>query len=143
MRNIILKRSRRSFFVGYLLAFLFMLIFFSIYVMFSLSGFILYLLSFPAIYLLLLPEYTIANERVIIKPDSVEGITGIFGKKKTIIPIDRVANVGITRGVFGRILDYGNVFITGIGSVETRIVMRGVSSPEKVLRKIEEKMGKK
>ena len=37
-------------------------------------------------------------------------------------------------------LDYGDIFIVGIGGGESKIIIRGVSSPEKYLKKIEEKV---
>ena len=143
MKNIVLKRSRRSFFVGYLFAFLFMLVILSLWVIFDLSTFVLYLLSFPVVYLILLPEYSQAYEKVIIKSDSVEAISGIITKKKNVMPWNLVANAGISKGIFGRMLDYGDIFIVGIGGGESKILIRGISNPERYLRKIEEEIGKK
>ncbi|MBL7170333.1 MAG: PH domain-containing protein [Candidatus Aenigmarchaeota archaeon] len=143
MKEIVLRRSRRSFFVVYIFVIMFILVILSIYAVFGLSGFMLYLLSFPAVYLFLLPEYSVVNERIIIKSDGVEKVSGIITKKKNVMPWNLVANAGVSKGVFGRMLDYGDISIIGIGGGESKIIIRGVSSPEEALRKIEEKMGKR
>ena len=142
MRKITLKRSRKSFFAGYIFALLFGLIVFSVYVLDIFPMFIIYLLSFPAVYLFILPEYTILNTRYIIKDENVEGVTGIITKKKTIIPWSLVSNVSMRKSLIGMMLDYGDIIVSSIGSERSGIVMRGINDPEKALRKIEEKIGK-
>ncbi len=138
----VMNRSRKSFFVGYIFAILFALFVIFVYILDVFPPFFIYLLSFPAIYLFLLPEYNILNNRYLIKDENVEEETGIISKKKTIIPWNLVGHVSMKKSIMGIFLDYGNIIVSSIGGHGEKIVMRGISDPERVLRKIEEKIGK-
>jgi len=141
MKKNTIIRSRKSFFVGYLFVLAFSLILFSLYNKNIVSGFILYLLSFPSIYLFLLPEYIKIHNKYFIKESNIEEISGIIIKKKNIIPWNLVSNVTMKKGILGTMLGYGDITVstmTGKGN----ITIKGVNNPEKVLRKIEEKIGR-
>ena len=142
MKKNIITRSRKSFFVGYVFFVLFTLTVLSLYALGNLSDFIIYLLSFPAVYLFLLPEYVKVDKKYFIKEENVEEVSGIITKKRNIIPWNLVANVSMKKGIVGTMLDYGDIVVSTMSGKEN-IVMRGISSPEKVLRKLEEKIGKK
>jgi len=142
MRKNIMTRSRKSFFIGYMFFVLFVLTVLSLYALDVFSDFVVYLLSFPAVYLFLLPEYAKIDKKYFIKEDNVEEVSGIITKKRNIIPWNLVANVSMKKGIVGTMLDYGDIIISTM-SGKGDIVMRGISSPEKVLRKFEEKIGKR
>jgi len=142
MKKVVFSRSRKSFFVGYMFALFFALIVLFIYIMEIFSPFLIYLLSFPAVYLFLLPEYTILNSSYLLKEENVESVSGIISKKKKIIPWSLVSDVSMHKSILGNFLDYGDIFVNSIGGNKERIVMRGISDPEKALRKIENKIGK-
>ena len=142
MRKIIITRSRKSFFIGYVFFVLFVLIILSLYALDVFSDLMIYLLSFPAVYLFLLPEYSKVDKKYFIKEENVEEVSGIITKKRNIIPWNLVANVSMKKGIVGTMLDYGDIIISTM-SGKGDIVMRGISSPEKVLRKFEEKIGKR
>ena len=108
----------------------------------KLFAFFVYLLSFPAVYLFLLPEYSKIKSRYYIKDENVEGVEGIIAKKKTIIPWNLVSNVSMNKGVIGSMFDYGDIIVNTIGGRSERLVLRGIKDPEKVLRQIEGKIGK-
>jgi len=137
-----MTRSRKSFFIGYMFFVLFVLTVLSLYALDVFSDFVVYLLSFPAVYLFLLPEYAKIDKKYFIKEDNVEEVSGIITKKRNIIPWNLVANVSMKKGIVGTMLDYGDIIISTM-SGKGDIVMRGISSPEKVLRKFEEKIGKR
>lgn len=142
MKKTVLSRSRRSFFIGYIFALVFLSMIFFIYILDIFPPLFIYLLSFPAIYLILLPEYSILNDKYIIKDENVESVSGIIAKKKKIIPWSLVSDVSMKKGVLGVFLDFGDVFVNSIGGTKEKIVMKGISDPEKILRKIENKIGK-
>jgi len=121
---------------------IFALIVFYLYTLDIFSDFAIYLLSFPVVYLFLLPEYTRIDRKYFIMEDNVEEVSGIITKKRNIIPWNLVSNVKMKKGVFGTMLDYGDIVI-GTMSNKGNIVMRGINSPENVLKKLEEKIGKK
>jgi len=137
-----MTRSRKSFFIGYMFFVLFVLTVLSLYALDVFSDSVVYLLSFPAVYLFLLPEYAKIDKKYFIKEDNVEEVSGIITKKRNIIPWNLVANVSMKKGIVGTMLDYGDIIISTM-SGKGDIVMRGISSPEKVLRKFEEKIGKR
>lgn len=114
-----------------------------LYLMGILSGFALYLFSFPVVYLFLLPEYMRLNSKYIIKEKNIEEVNGIVIKKKNIIPWNLVGNVSMKKSVLGMFFDYGDVIVSAISHEGENIIMKGISQPEKILRKLEKKMGKR
>jgi len=142
MKKYVLTRSRKSYFIGYIFFVFFALTVVFLYILDIFTGFVIYLLSFPAVYLFLIPEYTRIDKKYFIKEDNVEEVSGIITKKRNIIPWNLVANVKMKKGIIGAMLDYGDIIISTMSGKEN-IIMRGISSPEKVLRKFEEKIGKR
>ena len=94
-----MTRSRKSFFIGYMFFVLFVLTVLSLYALDVFSDFVVYLLSFPAVYLFLLPEYSKVDKKYFIKEENVEEVSGIITKKRNIIPWNLVSNVSMLKFV--------------------------------------------
>ena len=73
-------------------------------------------------------EQGLTNKRVITK-------RGIISRKTDEMKISSVETVELDQGVFGRILGYGNVRITGRGTSD--VIIRNVEDPMDVKRRIE------
>ncbi|MGA0024303.1 MAG: PH domain-containing protein [Burkholderiales bacterium] len=73
-------------------------------------------------------EQGVTNKRVIYK-------SGIIGRKSEEMKIGSIETVEIDQGIFGRILGYGTVKITGRGISD--VLFRAVSDPMAVKRQIE------
>lgn len=73
-------------------------------------------------------EQGVTNKRVIYK-------TGIISRKSEEMKIGSIETVEIDQGIFGRILGYGNVKVTGRGTSDVRF--RAVQDPMTVKRQIE------
>ncbi|MDR0374048.1 MAG: PH domain-containing protein [Nitrososphaerota archaeon] len=52
------------------------------------------------------------------------------------IPFNKIANITITRGVFGRLFHFGTLTINSTSVSFNRLVITGVSNPEKLRRLI-------
>ena len=70
--------------------------------------------------------------RIIVTKDRVIHRSGVFGKTERSIPIDRVQDVAINQGLFGRIFGYGDIRIESSGSSGTEIEVMGFSRPNKI-----------
>ena len=73
-------------------------------------------------------EYGVTNKRVILKK-------GIIGRYTEEMKIGSIETVEIDQGVLGRILDYGDVKVTGRGISD--VVFRRMDDPMAVKRHIE------
>lgn len=73
-------------------------------------------------------EQGVTNKRVIYK-------TGIISRKSEEMKITSIETVEIDQGVFGRMLGYGNIKVTGRGTSD--VVFRGIDNPMAVKRAIE------
>jgi len=60
----------------------------------------------------------------------------LFSKKETFIPYNNIIKVDMKKSFFGRILNYGDIEI--LSSSATKIVLKGIRSPENVYQKIKE-----
>jgi uncharacterized membrane protein YdbT with pleckstrin-like domain len=73
-------------------------------------------------------ELGVTNKRVILK-------TGIIGRKTEEMKLGSIETVEIDQGVWGRILGFGTVKVTGRGISD--VVFRGIDDPMAVKRQIE------
>jgi len=93
---------------------------------------LLLLVTFPfAIYEYLRLRHTeqgVTNKRVVFK-------TGIISRKSEEMKLGSIETVEIDQGIFGRILGYGNVKVTGRGTSDA--LFRNVADPMSVKRAIE------
>jgi uncharacterized membrane protein YdbT with pleckstrin-like domain len=93
---------------------------------------LLLVITFPfAIYEYLRLRYTehgVTNKRVIFK-------TGIISRKSEEMKLASIETVEIDQGIFGRILGYGSVKVTGRGTSD--VLFRLVDDPMSVKRAIE------
>ena len=74
-------------------------------------------------------EMAVTNRRVIIK-------TGLISRSTTELRLAKVESVSLDQGIEGRILNYGNVVVTGSGS--SKIVMKNARDPLAFRAAIEE-----
>jgi uncharacterized membrane protein YdbT with pleckstrin-like domain len=84
-----------------------------------------------AIYEYLRVRYTelgVTNKRVIYK-------TGIISRKSEEMKLTSIETVEIDQGIFGRLLGYGNIKVSGHGASD--VVFRAVKDPMAVKRAIE------
>ena len=93
---------------------------------------LLLVITFPlAIYEYLRVRHTelgVTNKRVISK-------TGIISRQSEEMKLTSIETVEIDQGVFGRILGYGNIHVSGRGISD--VVLRSVKDPMAVKRAIE------
>jgi len=90
-----------------------------------------------AILLFLEPEGIIVYKSYKLDSDHISEIKGIFVKRITTIPYRAIADQRLKKGIIGRILNYGDVIITG---PKTQINMKGMRRPERIYKEIENKL---
>ena len=83
----------------------------------------------------ILSEFIIIYKKFIVENERVIEIHGIFTRNRITIPFMSISNITSKKTILGRLLDYGDVSIIEISGRE--MVMRGVSSPNKILEKLE------
>ena len=67
-----------------------------------------------AIIILTTTELTITNKRIVAK-------TGLIRRVSIELPLLKVESIQIHQGIFGRLLGYGNILISGTGTTQTDI----------------------
>lgn len=77
------------------------------------------------------PEWKRFFEHYIVTYNEVIEEKGILSKHKIILPYQSVADVRVERSFFGRILNYGNVFVSGF-KAGSDIEMKGIRHPQKI-----------
>lgn len=88
----------------------------------------------------LYPEIKIAYSSYAITDENVIEIKGIITKKKTVIPFTSISHVIMNKGIWGTILDYGDIVVSSFTDVV--IFFEGISHPEKITEIIEGKVEK-
>ena len=131
------RSSRFSFLGNYLLGMI--LLFFTLIVNLTMQPpmIIVYFLIAVALMFILEPEGIILYRSYKLDSDYISEIKGIFVKRITAIPYRAVADQRLKKGIIGRILNYGDVVITG---PKIQIKMRGIRRPEILYEEIEKKL---
>lgn len=74
----------------------------------------------------------------VVSSSEVSEVSGVLWKRRHAIPHQGIAEVSVTRGLFGRILNYGTVAVES--NREGGIHIRHVHDPEEVRRLIHQKL---
>jgi membrane protein YdbS with pleckstrin-like domain len=147
-KGAVYKTSRVAYMQNYviaaLVAILLVLIFpylnFTIFIT-NISELISYLIVFGLIIVItfMFEEPTIERwiRRYVVTNNEVMKIEGIIRKKKFAIPMQSIADVKLSKGIVGRIFNFGNIEIMGF---KEGISMKGIRNPDEVLRMIENKV---
>jgi len=98
---------------------------------------IIYFLISIALIFFLEPEGIILYKSYRLGSDHISEIKGVFAKRITAIPYRAVADQRLKKGIIGRILNYGDVVITGS---KTQIRMKGIRRPERIYEEIEKEL---
>lgn len=151
-KEIVYRTARIAYIPNYFLVGLLALLFYFIWTVFNLSftliptslseftGTII-VFSFLILITFLIEEPVIERtlRRYIITNNEIMKIEGILTKKTTIIPYQSVADIRVTKGVIGRIFNYGDVHVRGVKEGGD-IRMKGMKNPEEVQRIIQDKV---
>lgn len=76
--------------------------------------------AFPRFIRYATSEFAVTNKRVIVK-------VGLIYRKTLELVLTKVETIGVEQTVFGRLLDYGTIIITGTGG--TKEPFRDIASP--------------
>ena len=96
-----------------------------------------YFLLMIAMLLFLEPEGIILYRSYRLDSDHISEIKGVFVKRITAIPYRAIADQRLKKGIIGRILNYGDVIVTGS---KAQINMKGIRRPERIYEEIEKKL---
>jgi len=132
-----IRSSRISFIGNYFLGISLLFLMYIINLTLNLPMIITYFLLIIAILLFLEPEGIVVYTSYKLDSDSISEIKGVFIKRQTAIPYRAIADQRLKKGIIGRILNYGDLIITGH---KTQIKMRGIRGPEILYKEIEEKL---
>jgi len=131
--SITYKTSRISYVFNYVLVLLIILLLAILYPSLNLSetiSAVFVFISFIVILILFVePQWERILRRYIITDTEVIKIEGILRKNKISIPMEKIADINLKKGILGRIFNFGNIKITGF---KNKIEMKGIRYPEKV-----------
>jgi membrane protein YdbS with pleckstrin-like domain len=74
----------------------------------------------------------------IVKNNEIIKMEGILTKKRISIPYQSVADIKLDKGIVGRIFNFGDVLVVGLGNLV--IEMKGMANPEVVFNVIQNKV---
>ena len=132
-----IKSSRISFIGNYFLGISLLILMYIINLTLNLPTIINYFLLIIAMLLFLEPEGIIVYKSYKLDSDNISEIKGVFVKRQTAIPYRAIADQRFKKGIIGRILNYGDVIITG---PKIQIKMKGIRRPEIMYKEIEKKL---
>jgi len=132
-----IKSSRISFIGNYFLGISLLFLMFIANLTLNLPTIINYFFLIIVILLFLEPEGIIVYKSYNLDSDHISEIKGVFVKRMTAIPYRAIADHRLKKGIIGRILNYGDVIITG---PKIQIKIKGVRTPERLYKEIEKKV---
>ncbi len=83
------------------------------------------------------PEWERVFRKYIVTNNEVIKLDGFIRKKRFVMPFQSIADVRVSKGVVGRIFDFGHVSVVGF---KDEIVMKGIKDPEQIQRIIQNKI---
>ena len=134
------RTSRLSFLCNYILSFIVLIFLSMVAPLFTgrLLDVVIYGSVFAISFLLLEPESKRwVNEYYVTKNEVIES-SGVFSKKTIVLPYQSVSDVRIEQDFFGRLLNLGDIQVTGF---KGEIRMKGMKNPEEVYRIFQNKLG--
>jgi len=140
-RGIVYRASPRAFLWNYVIAAGFAFLSFLIFSRVEMGEFAPYgYISAAAVLIYLCGEPFIVGffRYYVISSSEVSEVSGVLWKRRHTIPHQGVAEVRVTRGLFGRLLNYGTVTVES--NREGGIQIRHVHDPEQVRRLINQKL---
>ena len=157
-KGVVYKTSRVAYVSNYILLILFLLFVFLLWPFLNLNFYLLpktpgQLFSTMVIFVfILIGTYMIeepAVERIVrqyvVTNHEATKIEGLLRKSRISIPYQSVADIKVEQGIVGRLLNFGNVIVTGVvrsekSSGAESIVMKGLRNPNEVYRVIQNKI---
>lgn len=132
-----IRSSRISFVGNYFLGISLLFLMFIVNLTLTLPAVVVYSLLIIAILLFLEPEGIIVYKRYKLESDYISEIKGVFIKRQIDIPYRAIVDHRLKKGIIGRVLNYGDVVITG---PKIEIKIRGIRRPERLYKEIENKL---
>jgi len=83
------------------------------------------------------PSIEQVMRKYIITNNEVIKVEGLIRKKRISIPHGNVADIRVKKGVWGRLLNFGDLEISGM---KENIVMKGIRNPDEIYKVIENKI---
>ena len=83
------------------------------------------------------PEWERIFRKYILTNNEVIKHDGFIRKKRFVMPFQSIADVQVSKGVVGRIFDFGTVDVVGF---KDSLIMKGIKNPEEVQRIIQQKI---
>jgi len=157
-KGVVYKTSRVSYMSNYILLILFLLFLSLLWPYLNLNFYMIpktpgELFSTMVIFVFILIATFLVEEptverivrQYVVTNHEVTKIEGLLRKSKISIPYQSVADVRVEQGIIGRILNFGNVVVTGMvrsekaGGTEA-IIMKGVRNPNETYKVIQNKI---
>jgi membrane protein YdbS with pleckstrin-like domain len=95
---------------------------------------VLYITFLVILVLIIEPEFSRVYRYYLVEENQMSMIEGIFVRKKLSIPYEKITDTSVSKTFFGRILNYGDITVSGI---RNDITMRGVRDPYKIYHEIQ------
>ncbi|MCD6403236.1 MAG: PH domain-containing protein [Candidatus Aenigmarchaeota archaeon] len=78
-----------------------------------------------------------------LEEEQITEVEGFIAKRRKSIMYDKISEITISKGVLGRLFDFGNILLVGTAGMENQIMIKGIRRPQKILKIIEKKVHEK
>ena len=134
VKELILKHSRKAFFLEYMLAIIALAILLTIAIKGrEMNGFLVIVVGIAALAGLIRPEITRMREVCIITPEAVTLKKGILSKREHQFHMSSITDVNYEQNVWQRIWNYGNLIIRSFSHAGKKIRVGNVHNPKEVM----------
>ena len=137
VKELILKHSRRAFFLEYILVILALTILLTNAIKGSgLNGFLVIAIVIAALAGLIRPEIIRMREVCVITPEAVTIKRGILSKREHQFHMSSITDVNYEQSVWQRIWNYGNLIIRSFSHAGKRFRVGNIRNPKEVMATI-------
>ncbi len=142
MEGVMYKTSRISYIQNYILIFLVFVILLLVFPLLDILGNPIHLVIFFGLLMCMSalseePEWERIFRKYVITNNEIIKLDGWIRKKTFTIPYQSVADIRVSKGFVGRLLNFGNIEIVGF---KEGIIMKGIRNPEETQNIIKNKI---
>lgn len=135
--KIVLMHSRKAFFLEYIMAFIALLILFTVSVKGSdVSGFIVIFAAIAAILGLAMPEVKRLRNKCIITRESVTVRSGILSRREHQFQLSTITDVNYRQNLWQRLFRYGTLIIRSFSHAGKEIHVGNIDNPKQAMAAI-------
>ena len=129
-KKIVRRQTRKIYVPGYMMALILIILSFFRFEMMTAPFY--FIIGLGVIIIIILELRILTKDKLFVSKDCLTFQSGVFNVHTKTILYHDITDMGIRQSFFGRILNYGSLYINTAGSTEKEIAFNNISNPSQI-----------